>query len=217
MRANEYPSTISNVRRRSRSPYERLPDAAIMWAKELEMLYPKSARALPFAFATLLLTAAFIIQGRAGSLPKEVFLEFQKGTESSLGSFDDKSGIVHGNTFTLNSFDAGESRHLTVVIDYANNGYAPTNLPIVGGSWTLVIVRKGEYYRTIYGSVASGEIVGLANLCPDPPAAPPAKNLVAQLHTTGVLGDYDMPFFSSAHLELSSDAINASGFMELNY
>jgi hypothetical protein len=181
------------------------------------MLYTKSARALPFAFATLLLTAAFIIQGRADSLPKAVFMEFQKGTESSLGSLDDRSGTVHGNTFTLNSFDPGESRHLTVVIDYMSSGYAPTNLPIVGGSWTLVVIRKGEYYRTLYGSVTSGEIVGLANFCPDPPAAPPAKNLVAQLHTSGVLGDGDVPFFSSAHLELSSDAINAVGFMELNY
>lgn len=181
------------------------------------MLYQRPARALPYAFATLLLTVAFIIQGRAGILPKVELIEFQKGAESAAGSFD-KSGAVHGNMFTLNSFEPGESRHLTISFDYLTNAFAPTNTQIIGGSWTMVIVRKGEYYRTLYGDVVTGEIVDAnPELCPDhPPAAPSARSIIAELRTNGILGD-DAPAFSYARLDLRADGPNASGQMEVVY
>lgn len=180
------------------------------------MLYPSRTKTLPLAIFILLLTSLLITADASADFQAEV-IELQKGVETSAGVLDKNTGAVYGNTFTLNSIEPGESRHLTVTFDYLTNGFVPTNIPIVGGSWTMVIVRRGEYYRTIYGSVERGEIITDAAFCPDhPPSGPTPKSFVADLRSTGVLGD-DASFFSYAHLEGTSDGVNTSGFMELVY
>ena len=81
------------------------------------------------------------------------------GVESSPGTLEPSTGIRYGNTLVLNSFAKSETRHLTISLDYSIAQFVPNNFIVIGGSWSLVVFRDGAYFGTLYGNVASGNVL----------------------------------------------------------
>jgi len=81
------------------------------------------------------------------------------GVESSPGTLEPSTGIRYGNTLVLNNFAKSETRHLTISLDYATAQFVPNNFIVTGGSWSLVVFRDGAYFGTLYGNVASGNVL----------------------------------------------------------
>lgn len=99
------------------------------------MLYPSKTNSLPLVIAAFLLVTI----AAATALGKVEVVKIQSGAETAEGVLDKEAAAVRGNTFTLNSIDPGESRHLTVAFDYL-----PPALPRriyrssrVRGRWSL--------------------------------------------------------------------------------
>lgn len=81
------------------------------------------------------------------------------GVESSAGTMEPSTGIRYGNTLVLNSLSKLETRHLTISLDYSTNQFVPNNFIVTGGSWSLVVIREGAYFGTLYGNVSSGSVL----------------------------------------------------------
>ena len=109
------------------------------------------------------------------------------GVESSPGVCDMMIATCFGNTFVLNGFGENESRYLTVSLNYYNslpnggNGFS-----VLGGTWSLVVIRDNQYAGTLYGVVENGSIV-----FPETNPGSNEKITTVNLKTIGGLGVFD--------------------------
>ncbi len=117
-----------------------------------------------------------------------ILADLYTGIESAAGTCEMMfTATCYGNTFVLNSFGKAESRHLTVSLNYFNslpnggNGFA-----VLSGIWSLVVMRGGEYFGTLYGNVENGSIV-----FPKNENEPGTKITTATLRMTGGLGSFE--------------------------
>lgn len=139
--------------------------------------------------AVLTLYAASAVAAQNNNPDSSVILaDLYTGIESAAGTCEMMfTATCYGNTFVLNSFGKAETRHLTVSLNYFNslpnggNGFA-----ILGGTWSLVVIRDGQYVGTIYGDVKDGSIV-----FPQNENEPSAKITTATLRITGGLGSFE--------------------------
>jgi hypothetical protein len=80
------------------------------------------------------------------------------GVQSEAGTCLVIVETCYGNTFVLASHGEWESHHLTVSLNYSQEQFVPHTFVVAGGSWSMVVIREGQYAGTLFGEVASGDV-----------------------------------------------------------
>jgi hypothetical protein len=81
------------------------------------------------------------------------------GVESAAGTLEPLSSISYNNTYVLTRIEKHESHYLTVSLNHFSaipDGIVGSR--IMGGAWSLVVTRDGQYVGTVFGDVMGGSI-----------------------------------------------------------
>lgn len=150
------------------------------------------------------------------AMAQERPIGYYVGVEMATGTPEPINGSVYGNTLVLNHFNENETRCLTVSIDYSTPQFVPDSFIVMGGSWSLVVIRDGVYQGTIYGKVLSGNVLISSNKDGDP-----VQLTDINLQTSGGMGEFEGKAFKdlsgvfSATTNLRSSA--AKGNITVNF
>lgn len=86
------------------------------------------------------------------------------GVQNNPGTYDFLNDKCWGNTFVLNGSGEWFTSHLTVTMDYISGQPNPDSGNMISyGTWTMTIYKEGAYFGTVYGEVASGDILWRTN------------------------------------------------------